>query len=206
MSICTTYVQINIEGGSMRLFNVIPFLVLPAVVVFSEPAPRPADRGKILQASEGERRVRRPPPSKVAALAVPFIIKVDQKNGGSPDFLMGYEDIPPGKGIPRHFHPHHDEILFVHRGSGLASLGSREATVSEGATIYIPPNTRVSLKNTGTQPMTVLFFFADPSMAGFFRDISVPEGQKTVPFSAEEFAAIRARHREDIVFEEAPGK
>ncbi|HEY8831909.1 MAG TPA: cupin domain-containing protein [Gemmatimonadaceae bacterium] len=66
-------------------------------------------------------------------------------NGGSPDFLMGYEEIPPGKGIPRH--PRHDEILFVHRGSGLVSLGSREATVSEGATIYIPPNTCVSLKN-----------------------------------------------------------
>ena len=73
----------------MRLFNILPFLVLPAVVVFSEPAPRSADSGLILQASEGKRGVRRPPPSNVAALAVTFIIKVDQKNGGSPDFLMG---------------------------------------------------------------------------------------------------------------------
>jgi len=94
--------------------------------------------------------VRRQPPAGVAALSTPFIIKVDRKNGGSPDFVMGYEDIPLGRGIARHYHPHVDEILFVHRGTGLASLGSLEAVVTEGATIYIPPNTRVSLENTGS--------------------------------------------------------
>ncbi len=30
----------------------------------------------------------------------------------------------------------------------------------------------------------------------------LPEGQKAIPFSAEEFAATRARHRAEIVFEE----
>jgi len=85
--------------------------------------PDSSSAGLILQASEGERRVRRPPPSNVSALAAPFIIKVDRKYGGSPDFFMGYEDIPPGKAIARHYHPHADEILFVHRGTGLASLG-----------------------------------------------------------------------------------
>jgi oxalate decarboxylase/phosphoglucose isomerase-like protein (cupin superfamily) len=135
-------------------------------------------------------------------LDAPFIIKVDGRNGGSPDFFMGYEDIPPGKGIARHYHPHYDEILFVHRGTGLASLGSREAVVTEGATIYIRPNARVSLRNTGTEPLTVLFFFPQPAMADYFRDMSVPEGERPVPFSADEFAATRARHRAHIVFEE----
>src|SRR5438876_1180415 len=177
----------------MRLLNFVPLLVLLAPVA----APHSnAGTGLILQASEGERRVRRPPPSGVAALNVPLIIKVDRANCGSSDFFMGYEDIPPGRGIARHYHPHHDEILFVHRGSGVASLGEREATVTEGATIYIPPNTRVSLKNTGTKPLTVLFFFADPAMSGYFRDVSVPEGQRAAPFSTEEFAAVRARHRD----------
>src|SRR2546422_9881157 len=110
--------------------------------------------GLILQAAEGERRVRRPPPSNAAALGSPFTIKVDRQNGGSLDFFMGYEDIPPGRAIPRHYHPHVDEILFVHRGSGVAMLGSREATVTAGATLYIPPGTRGSLKNTGPEPLT----------------------------------------------------
>jgi quercetin dioxygenase-like cupin family protein len=200
----------------MRPINtVLPLLALLAI--FGSPAPSyfpgsPAhttrdlsdssSAGLILQASEGERRVRRSPPSNVSALAAPFIIKVDRKNGGSPDFFMGYEDIPPGKAIARHYHPHADEILFVHRGSGLASLGSREAVVTAGATIYIPPNTRVSLKNTGTEPLTIVFLFPQPEVANYLRDASVAEGERAVPFSSEEFAALRARHRGHITFEE----
>lgn len=159
----------------------------------------------VLQKEEGERRVRRQRPASVDALAVPFIIKVDRFNGGSPNFMMGYEDIPAGRGIPRHYHPPCDEILFIHRGSGLATLGERQVEVREGATIYIPPNTRVSLKNTGTSPLTVLFFFPDPAMADYFRDGSVREGEAAKPFTEEEFAAFRARHSKHIVFEELPG-
>jgi mannose-6-phosphate isomerase-like protein (cupin superfamily) len=163
--------------------------------------PDSAGGGLILQAAEGERRVRRPPPSTVAALGSPFIIKVDRHNGGSSDFFMGYEDIPPGRAIARHYHPHVDEILFVHRGSGVAMLGAREAAVSEGSTIYIPPNTRVSVKNTGTTPLTIVFLFPQSELGDYFRDGSVAEGQQAVPFTPEEFAAMRARHREHITFE-----
>src|SRR5262245_30467537 len=155
----------------------------------------------ILQRDEGERRIRRPPPSSVVTLGAPFMIKVDGKNGGSPDFFMGYEDIPVGAGIARHYHPHCDEILFIHRGMGLASLGSQEATVREGTTIYIPPNTRVSLKNTGKEPLSILFLFPEPAMADYFRQASVAEGEKAKPFTVEEFAAFRARNRELIIFE-----
>ena len=160
-----------------------------------------SSRGLILQASEGERRVRRPPPSNAVALGSPFIIKVDRQNGGSSDFFMGYEDIPPGRAIPRHYHPQVDEILFIHRGSGIAMLGSREATVTAGATIYIPPGTRVSLKNTGTEPLTIVFLFPQPELGDYFRDQSVAEGQRALPFTPDEFAALRSRHRDHITFE-----
>jgi mannose-6-phosphate isomerase-like protein (cupin superfamily) len=84
-----------------------------------------------------------------------MVIKVDQRNGGSPDFFMATEEILPGDAIAPHLHPEYDEILFVHRGTGLATLGARETTVTEGATLYIPPNTRVSLKNTGKEPLSL---------------------------------------------------
>jgi len=199
----------------MRLLRPVPFVVLGSLAMFPASPPRSTGAeqstaveksssgvGLILAKTEGERRVRRPPPSNVLTLAAPLIIKVDRTNGGSPDFFMGYEDIPAGKGIARHYHPHYDEILFVHRGSGLVTLGTRESTVTEGATIYIPPNTRVSLKNTGTEPLSVLFFFPQPAMADYFREASVPEGERAVPFSPEEFAAFRARHRAHVIFEE----
>jgi len=161
-----------------------------------------AEGGLILRASEGERRVRRPVPSPTMGVGAPFIIKVDDKNGGSSDFFMGYEEITPGRAIPRHYHPHVDEILFVHRGSGIATLGAREATVSEGATIYIPAHTSVSLRNPGPAPLAIVFLFAHPEMGLYFRDTSVPEGQRAEPFTNEELAAVRARHRDHITFEQ----
>jgi mannose-6-phosphate isomerase-like protein (cupin superfamily) len=161
-------------------------------------------QGLVLKESEGERRVRRPRPARPGALGA-FIIKVDEKNGGSKDLWMGYEDIPPGRGIPPHHHPYSGEILFIQRGTGMASLGSRQAAVGPGATIYIPENTRVSLRNTGAEPLTLAFIFAHPGIGEYFRETSVLEGDSAKPISEEELGAIRARHREHITFDSLAG-
>ena len=73
--------------------------------------------GLILQESEGELRVRRPRGNSGSEGAPTFIIKVDRKYGESSSFFMGMENIPPGKKIRLHHHPHAEEILFIHRGT-----------------------------------------------------------------------------------------
>lgn len=133
--------------------------------------------------------------------SVPVIIKVDGANGGSSQLFMGYEDIPVGEAILPHHHPHADEILFVHRGRGVATLGDRHAEVAAGSTIYVPHGTRVTLRNTGTEPITFAFVFADPTMSSYFRDGTVPEGEPAPPMTAVDVAARRARHREHIVID-----
>jgi quercetin dioxygenase-like cupin family protein len=161
-----------------------------------------AGEGLILQASEGERRVRRPRPGAPSTLRAPFILKVDRRNGGSSDLVMGYEDIPPGQAIQPHRHLHADEIIFVHQGSGIASLGSREAPISAGATIYIPRDTRISLRNRGSGPLGIAFVFSRPGFEELMRENSVPEGQPATPVSPEEFARNRARNRWHTVYDE----
>lgn len=160
--------------------------------------------GLILQQAEGERRVRRPRPSSATPLAAPsLVIKVDDRNGGSPNFFVGYEEIAPGSAIPPHFHPEYDEVIIVHEGKGLATLGVQERVVTAGATIYIPPKTRVSLKNTGTQTLSIFFIFPQPGMVSdYYRGMTVADGERVTPFSAEELAAFRARHKGHIVFDE----
>ena len=157
-------------------------------------APAPG-AGLILRASEGERRVRRPRPGSATAQTAPFILKVDPRNGASPELVMGFEEIIPGEAIQPHRHLDADEIVFVQRGSGVARAGTREDSVGPGATLYIPRNTVVSLRNTGVEPLGVAFVFSKPGFEQVMRDNSVPEGQAAVPLSAEEQAAIRARHR-----------
>jgi quercetin dioxygenase-like cupin family protein len=145
--------------------------------------------GMILQIGEGERRVRR------NAGKGPFIIKVDRKNGNSPDLVMGYEDIAPGAEIQLHRHLIADEILFVHRGEGLASLNGRSARVRTGATIYVPRNVTIALVNDGTEALGITFTFSKPGFEELMRDNSVLEGQPVTPMSAEERARIQAKHR-----------
>jgi mannose-6-phosphate isomerase-like protein (cupin superfamily) len=165
--------------------------------------PTSSTAGMILKESEGELRVRRPGGNNGVEGAPSFVIKVDRKYGDSPSFFMGMEDIPPGKKIRLHHHPHAEEILFIHRGTGVARLGSRESAVSEGATIYIPRNVSVGLRNTGTEPLSLVFIFSEPDgMAGQMRSGSVPEGEKPIPFTPEELAARNARGGGHIVFDE----
>jgi mannose-6-phosphate isomerase-like protein (cupin superfamily) len=159
--------------------------------------------GLILQESEGELRVRRPRGNSGSEGAPGFRIKVDRKYGESSSFFMGMEDIPPGKKIRLHHHPHAEEILFVHRGTGVVRLGSREATVRAGATVYIPKNVSIGLLNTGAEPMSLVFIFPEPDgMSGQMRSGSVGEGERPMPFTPEELAARNARASEHIVFDE----
>ena len=149
----------------------------------------------ILAAGEGERRIRR---VMGGALA---IIKVDRRNGGSPDLMMGYEELPPGQAIQAHRHPAMDEIVFVHRGTGTAELGDRTAAVGPGATVFIPQGTRVMLRNTGTEPLAVAYFFSQPGYEEYLRDTSVPDGQSAPPLSGSELAEMRERHKRHIAFD-----
>lgn len=95
-----------------------------------------AVRPLILADSEGERRLHRPPPAALSNLAAPFIIKVDRRNGGAPEFVLFTEDIAPGQAVRPHRHPDADEILFIHAGTGVVKVADREAAVSSGALIY----------------------------------------------------------------------
>ena len=154
-----------------------------------------APSGRILQLADGERRVRR-------RGNFPFIIKVDKQNGGSPELVMGYEDVPAGGTISPHRHLSADEIIFVHSGAGVATVGEREAPIAPGSTIYIPRNVRITLKNTGTQPMAIAFVFSKPGFEDYLRDTSVPEGQPAPPLSDAELARIRRNHTSHTVYEQ----
>jgi quercetin dioxygenase-like cupin family protein len=150
--------------------------------------------GLVLQEGEGERRVRR------NAGKGPFILKVDRRNGNSSDLVMGYEDIAPGAEIQPHTHLVADEILFIHRGSGVARLGGRESSVGAGATIYIPRNVQIGVRNTGDEPLGVAFVFSKPGFEELMRDNSVLEGQPITPISPEEREVIRRRHSWHTIF------
>src|SRR5262245_60259435 len=173
------------------LFFLLLTLILPCPPAFAQSA----SPGLILQADEGERRVRR-------ASDFPFILKVDKKNGGAPDMVMGMEDLKPGQAIPTHRHLHADEIVFIHKGSAEVTLGEQKAIVREGGTIYIPRDVRIALKNPGPGTLTIVFVFSKPGFEEYLRDTSAPEGQSMPPMSPEARAQIRAKHEWHTIYEQ----
>ncbi len=151
----------------------------------------------VLAREEGERRIRR----QRGGASDGFIIKVDPVNGGSQHFFMGYEDVPPGRVIPPHRHFNADEIIFVHKGQGAVEVGEIKRDFTEGATIFIPRNTRITVRNTGQQPLSIAFIFSHPGFEQLMRETSVREGEPVVPLTPDQLKSIRAKHRGHVEYE-----
>lgn len=168
---------------------------IPDLVAQTRPSPL------VLHAGDGEHRLRRPPPAALSTLAAPFIIKVDPRNGGAKDFFIFTEDVPPGQAIAPHRHPHSEEVLFIHAGTGTAWLNGKRASIGPGTIIFMPRNTGVRLTNDSTQPISLVAIFSRQGFDKYQRDISVPATEKARPLSVEELSTIRARHTDAVIYD-----
>ncbi len=155
----------------------------------------------ILEKNEGDRRVWRPIEGLESQPSL-FILKVDSHNGGSSHLVFGTEDIPPGEKIDAHRHPESDEILFLQNGLASVSLGDAVREVHGGATVFIPAGTWISVLNTGKEPVHLVFVFSAPGFDEFMRAESVREGEKAVPLTKAEDAAILAKHKHAVIYKE----
>jgi len=141
----------------------------------SQAAPRPL----LLEKNEGERRIwREPPPGE-------FVLKVSPKNNGSRRLVMGTEDMSPGDEFPTHKHLGQDEILFIEKGTVHVHVGDQERDLHAGGTVFIPAYSWVSVKNAGTETVSVVFVFSAPGFENYMRCDSVLPEEKVIPLSTE---------------------
>jgi quercetin dioxygenase-like cupin family protein len=155
----------------------------------------------ILEKNEGERRVVRgwpghPDPGET------FILKVDPKNGGSSHLVFMTADIKPGGAIDAHRHPGSDEILYLVNGTARVRLGDAVRVVHGGATVFIPANTWISVDNIGSEVMSGVAVFSAPGFEEFMRATSAREGEKNIPLTEAENAAIEKTHSHDVIYKE----
>jgi mannose-6-phosphate isomerase-like protein (cupin superfamily) len=155
----------------------------------------------ILEKDEGERRVWRPLEG-VQGLPSLFILKVDPQNGRSSHLVFGAEDLPAGGRIDAHRHHGSDEILFLQNGLARVSVGNTVREVHAGATVFIPADVWISAVNLGNEPIHLIYIFSAPGFEEFMRAESVREGEKLVPLTKAEDAAILAKHAHAVVYKE----
>ena len=181
------------------------FLVCTSVTPLSATAPQAANGTKptplILEKNEGERRVVRgwpghPEPGET------FILKVDPKNGGCWHLVFMTADLAPGGEIVTHRHPSADEILFLQTGTARVRLGDTARDVHAGSTVFVPANTWIAVSNIGSDPISAVAVFSAPGFEDYMRAGSVLEGEKNVPLTEAEDAAIGKLHSHDVIYKE----
>lgn len=146
----------------------------------------PGEDGKpaVLQKNDGELRTRRPREG-VASPSTDFLLKIGPKTNGSKHLLLLTEEIPPGGVIPKHKHHAEDEILLIQTGSAHVWLADKEYDAQQGALVFIPAETWISLKNTGKENISLVSVWNEPGFEELLRCVSVPKGQVGEPMSRE---------------------
>jgi len=116
-------------------------------------------------------------------------IKISKQQGSqSISFLAS--SLPPGDVIPVHKHLNEDEIFFLHKGSGLFTLGEKQYPIKEGAVVIAPKGIWHGLQNTGTKNIELRFGYTPSGAEGFFREVGIPAGQTFIQKTMDERKAI----------------
>ena len=161
----------------------------------------------VLERNEGELRTRRIHSDASVPASSQFMLKVSPKNNGSQHLVAGTEELAQGAAIQKHRHLAQDEIVLIHSGTAHVWLGDQERDLHAGGLVFIPSNTWVSLKNIGTEPISLTFIFSAPGFEDTMRCNSVPAGETPTQITPEQQKdCAHLGHAENAGRQEQPQK
>jgi len=68
---------------------------------------------------------------------------------------------PPGESVEHHHHDSMHEVFFVQKGSGAITVEGHTYAVEAGSCLWVAAGESHSVKNTGVEPLVLLFFAVD---------------------------------------------
>ena len=81
---------------------------------------------------------------------------------------MGELTLAPGKGMPLHMHPTHEEGMYVLDGPLSYVLGDESGTVDTGDVVLAPTGVKHEITNPGPEPRRVMFIFPTTNVQRVF--------------------------------------
>jgi mannose-6-phosphate isomerase-like protein (cupin superfamily) len=121
-------------------------------------------------------------------------IKVDTAHAPGVTMSMVVSEVPPGGAIPVHLHQREDEIIFLHSGQGLVTLGEERVPSTAGAMLYAPRGVWHGIQNTGTEVITWCAIWSPAGFEQYFKEVGTPPGEGQRAPSAEELAAAARKY------------
>lgn len=165
-----------LQKGSLGLLS---SLVLPLTALANESQDFSGlvvneDQGELFQMRDGTAIVK---------------IKI-AKIQGSESISFLSESFKPGDSLPVHKHLNEDELIFLHKGTGLFTLGDNQYQIGEGAVAIVPKGVWHGLQNTGNENIEMRFGYTPSGFEGFFRDVGTPVGKPFIQKTMDERRAI----------------
>ena len=112
-------------------------------------------------------------------------IKISKQKGSNIISFLA-SSLPPADVIPVHKHMNEDEFFFIHKGSGIFTLGEKQYKVTEGAVIISPKGVWHGLQNTGTENIEMRFGYSPAGFEGYFKEVGTPVGKTFSPKTLDE--------------------
>jgi quercetin dioxygenase-like cupin family protein len=163
------------QGGVSFLSFLLPSL--PAIT-----ADDPPFEGLVVNDLDGEAVLMRDGTAVVR-------IKI-AKSQGAKSICFLSESFRPGDALPIHKHMNEDELIFIHKGSGLFTLGDKEYPITEGAVMLVPKGIWHGFQNNGTINIEMRMAYTPSGFEGFFREVGTPMGQTFVKKTMEQRRSI----------------
>ena len=88
----------------------------------------------------------------------------------------GSVDIPVNSGLVSHAHENEEELMFVYKGRGEYSIDGQSFPIEPETMIFAPAGLEHRIVNTGTETLSVVFFYSPPGPEQNIRVLSRASG------------------------------
>ena len=144
------------------------------------------DKGIVVRENEGTHILTR--------RKVPITIKISKGKQGIDGISFCVEEQDPGRKMRIHKHLNNDELIFIHKGEGLLTLGEESIPVKTGDVAFVPRNTWHGLDNTGSGIMLMLFQYSPAGFEEFFIENGTLAGMPAKEKTEEEYATTEKKY------------
>lgn len=125
---------------------------------------------------------------------VPITIKISKVKHGIENISFCIEDMSPGRKMRIHKHLNNDEIIFVHKGEGIFSLGEQTIEVKTGTVAFVPRGVWHGMHNTGTGNLLMTFGYSPAGFEEYFIENGTLAGMPAKERTAEQYAAAEKKY------------